>query len=78
MGWTADGRLLLYGTRAAGGNGSLWRVPVAGGQPQKLGVPVQGPFVSLRVHPHGKRIIFTSGERSSEIWVLENLLPKRQ
>lgn len=76
--WTADGRQLLYVTSGADGSGSLWRVPAAGGEPQKLGVPVQGPFVSLRVHPDGRRIIFTSGERSSEIWVLENLLPKRQ
>lgn len=75
--WTADGKQLLYATRGDGGNGSLWRVPVAGGEPQKLPVPVQGAFVSLRVHPDGRRILFTSGERSSEIWVLENLLPTR-
>lgn len=75
--WTADGRQLLFATRGADGNGSFWRVPAAGGEPQKLGLPVQGPFVSLRLHPDGRRIVFTSGERSSEIWVLENLLPRR-
>jgi hypothetical protein len=38
---------------------------------------MEGLNVGVRLHPDGRRIAFTSGERKSELWVLENLLPAR-
>lgn len=75
--WTGDGRHLLVVHGDAGGPGSLWRLPIDGGTPQPLGVTMEGLNVGLRLHPDGRRIAFTSGERKSELWVLENLLPAR-
>lgn len=72
--WTPDGRYLIFVKRHLKGQPhSVWRVPAAGGDPQRLNLPMSGTNVGLRVHPDGRRVLFTSGERSSEIWVLENL-----
>lgn len=73
--WTPDGRYLLFAKRSADGSNSVWRVRAEGGEPQKLHLATEGANIGLRVHPDGRRIAFTSGERTSEIWVLENVLP---
>lgn len=72
--WTPDGRYLIFVTRHLKGQPhAVWRVAAAGGDPQPLNLPMSGTNVGLRIHPDGRRVLFTSGERSSEIWVLENL-----
>jgi len=70
--WTPDGSQLLFSRR-----GDLWRISAQGGQPQKLGLGVPTPHhgSSLSIHPDGRRIAFAAGERQSEVWVMENLLP---
>jgi hypothetical protein len=35
-------------------------------------------LAGLRFHPDGKRIAFTAGSYSGEVWVLENFLPKTE
>jgi Tol biopolymer transport system component len=80
MGWTPDSRYLLV-VRGAGPpekKTQLWRVPVEGGEPQKVGPPMEGiRFPS--VHADGRRISFTAGTpRRTEIWVMENFLPGLQ
>jgi hypothetical protein len=30
----------------------------------------------LSVHPDGRRIAFTAGQDSNEVWALENFLPR--
>lgn len=79
--WANDGRHLLF-TRSpespAGfqirGQSELWRVPVGGGEPHRVGLPTryQG---TLAIHPDGRRIAFEAGETAPELWVVENLLP---
>ncbi len=73
--WAPDGRYLVY----AKGNpqdqkSELWRIAVDGGKPEKLDLVVEG-LRSLRMHPDGQRIAFSTGKFSQELWVMENLLP---
>jgi len=80
MEWMPDGRHLLIVRRSSRGwpMTELWRVPVQGGQPQKLGLAMERiRFPS--VHPDGRRIAFDAGQgkpRRLELWVMENFLPE--
>ncbi|MCI0423810.1 MAG: hypothetical protein L0312_32125 [Acidobacteria bacterium] len=78
IGWSRDGRYILYGTvegnRIEVQTATLWRVPVAGGDPQRLDISMDG-LDDLRIHPDGMRIAFTAGQYKTEVWVMENLLP---
>ena len=85
MGWTTDGKYILFSkpvdSKGATEEWDLWRVPVEGGEAQRLdlGMDCGGPSV----HPDGRQIAFTSRGRASidEVWVIDNLLsplqPKR-
>jgi len=76
LAWTPDGRNVLM-VRDSGERGKpeLWRIPIAGGEPQRTGLSVEGMgFVAP--HPDGRRIAFESGNPSveaRELWVLENI-----
>lgn len=76
--WTADGKhILLSRWRSEQGSPwTLWRVPVAGGEPQEAGLEMRCD--TLSVHPDGQRIAFSASSRpvSSEVWVMENFLPE--
>ena len=52
----------------------VWRIAAAGGQPESLGLVMDGlaPY-GLSVHPDGERIAFTAGRQPrDEIWVLSS------
>jgi Tol biopolymer transport system component len=76
--WTPDGRNLLI-VRRTGKDGmpELWRIPIAGGEPQRTGLSMKGMRL-VAAHPDGRRIAFdNSGDDSGapgEVWVLENFL----
>jgi len=55
----------------------LWRIPVEGGEPQKLGFAVKASR-RLSVHPDGRQIAFIRpGTRHRVgIWAMDNLLPQ--
>jgi sugar lactone lactonase YvrE len=74
LAWTPDQRYLLW---VQGDDGALWKVPVLGGQADKVGIPME--FIkNLAVHPDGKQIVFDAGSPGiSEVWALENVLPAR-
>jgi Tol biopolymer transport system component len=78
--WTKDQRYLLFGQpdNAVKPKGSaLWRIPVAGGEPEKLGISLKGVFKTPRIHPDGRRIAYESIEGSGdEVWALGNFLPE--
>jgi Tol biopolymer transport system component len=78
FGWTRDGKFVLYGLLRKGTKNvnDLWRVPSAGGEAQKLDIGMIN-LMHIRVHPDGRRIVFTAGERpeKAEVWVMENFLP---
>jgi Tol biopolymer transport system component len=71
LSWTLDGRYII-----AQASGKIWRVPAQGGTPLKLDLSVRtiSPFA---LHPDNSRFAFSVIEESkSELWVLENFLPK--
>ena len=72
--WTPDGKHILFvrydderETRA------LWKIPAAGGEPQKLLERDDAVQWSVRLHPDGRRIAFDAGQSKGEIWVMENV-----
>jgi Tol biopolymer transport system component len=70
--WMPDGHHLLFVREK-----EVWQVPVAGGEPQRLGLAMEG-LRELKIHPDGRRIAFTAGWRKFEVWVMENLFPTAQ
>jgi len=83
LAWPADGRYVLFSTfqedawRSNLWLSNLWRVPIEGGEPQKLGLEMI-QISDLSVHPDGQHIAFQSSGfsvESGEVWVMENFLP---
>jgi hypothetical protein len=86
--WTPDGCYLLFLRRPQGHllsnreellqiPAEMWRIPVAGGERQRLelasGVQSVG---QMCVHPDGKQIAFTRWDlQNRELWVMKNFLP---
>lgn len=83
--WSPDSRSILFArgdvselvdTEQSAG-GPVWQIPAAGGEPRRLGVvPGLGPGNRMSIHPDGHRIAYARSERRSEIWKMENLLPR--
>jgi Tol biopolymer transport system component len=79
--WTPDGKYILFEHVEPGQNKwSLWRIPMEGGEPQKVGLEWDVRFLAS-VHPDGRHIVFSSpgstGENSGN-WVMENFLPPKE
>ena len=74
LGWTRDGRYII--ARAFGsGSGEMWRVPAQGGTPLKLDIS-DPKMMAFALYPDN-RCAFSIDEGSkSELWVMENFLPK--
>jgi Tol biopolymer transport system component len=76
--WTPDGKYILFEIVEPGQKKwSWWRIPMEGGEPQKLGLESDSS-IYVSVHPDGRHIVFSSpgstGENSGN-WVMENFLP---
>jgi Tol biopolymer transport system component len=71
LAWSRDSKFVL----SVGAGDELWREPVDGGTPQKLGVTVPG-VTRLSMHPDGRRLAISAGSRKVEVWAMENFLPK--
>ena len=72
--WTPDGKYVLFVISGQDKDG-LWRIPIAGGEPQKLGLEME-KIIDLSIHRDGQYIAFSaSTTRPAEIWVMENFLP---
>jgi Tol biopolymer transport system component len=74
--WTPDSQDVLFVKRLTDDEGGeLWRIPARGGEPRKVWA-WNKPFSSLSVHPDGQRVAFHTSTTASEMWVMENFLPK--
>jgi len=71
--WTRDGSHLLF-SRAGKGKPELCRIPARGGEPRSLGLAAN-ENARVSFHPDGRRIAYTAGETSTEVWVMEDFLP---
>lgn len=74
--WTADRQAALIG-KNVDGKLERWRVPLDGGEPERLEVKVRIPGRVFSVHPDGRQILFEAPmpSRRPEVWVLEHFLP---
>jgi len=72
--WLPDGKSLLASVNRFPASGELWRIPLDGGQPQTWRLPFLARV--LHVHPDGRRIGITAWKQVSEVWALENFLPR--
>jgi Tol biopolymer transport system component len=73
--WAQDGKTILFGGRISGPKETkreIWQIPVEGGDPQKISSDMVGG--NIKLHPDGRRMVFTSGNTLKEIWVMENFL----
>jgi Tol biopolymer transport system component len=82
LAWTPDNRFILFASLSRSeeslGQCELMRVPSEGGKPEMLGISMYG-ISYISIHPNGRQIAFSahgSTQRSPEIWVMENFLPK--
>ena len=69
--WTPDARYILIGGFEGVGVQVLYRLPAAGGTPERITSELS--VMQFRVHPGGRRVSFLDGEREGEIWVIEGL-----
>jgi Tol biopolymer transport system component len=82
--WSPDGRYLIYAviipktqnTNMGQTRWELWRVSAQGGEPQRLDLKVDGLLRHLRIHPDGQQIAYYTWRGDTEVWVMENFLPK--
>jgi len=75
--WSADGKYILFSKKEPGHEGwELCRIPVDGGEPQKLELKIENRFANISAHPNGRKIAFsTSDETTAEFWEMKNFLP---
>ncbi len=73
--WSRDQHSVLFG-QGDQDETALWSIPVAGGEPKKIGLTAKGVFKGPRIHPDGRKIAYDLMESTGdEIWALENFLP---
>ena len=78
LAWAPDGRHILFFTRMPANEpraSQLWIVPTNGGKARKAELTIQGGPRELNIHPDGKRIVFSTNERKTDYWAMENFLP---
>jgi Tol biopolymer transport system component len=82
--WSPDGNYLIYAvilpktqnTNLGLTSWELWRVSAQGGEPQRLDLKVDGLLRHIQIHPDGQQITYYTWRGDTEVWVMENFLPK--
>jgi len=76
--WTGDGRNII--ARAISNYdyepSKIWRIPVQDGNSLQLGISIP-KMISFALNPDNKNFVYSVSEESkSELWEMENFLPK--
>jgi hypothetical protein len=71
-GWSPDGKL-VYAFAYEGSN-TIVSIPAGGGTPQTVAT-LPGKIDDAVVAPDGKKIVCAVGEKTSDVWLVENLDP---
>jgi YD repeat-containing protein len=70
LAWTSNGREIVFASRRGGSIFSLWRIPAAGGNPERL--PTIGQSViSPAISRQGNHLVYTETLDDQNIWRLE-------
>jgi Tol biopolymer transport system component len=80
LSWSSDSRYIVFGmvrTTSQARKTQLLAVPSHGGEPHALGLAMDS-VRSVSFHPDGQHLAFaaSTGKDKSEVWVMENFLPK--
>jgi Tol biopolymer transport system component len=78
--WSADSKYIFFSTKTNPNDAEwdMWRVSLEDRQAQKINLNTVS-FRHPSVHPDGRHMVFSSEANStanSEVWVIENFLPK--
>ncbi len=71
LAWTPDGREIVFSSRRGSSIHSLWRVGVAGGQPERLAAASGQSAFSPAISPKGFRLAYMQALDDLNIWGLE-------
>jgi Tol biopolymer transport system component len=81
---TPDSKAVIYVTADETGRRALFRVPIDGGKPQRLGdVPIENdekklwprPYQGLWISPDGRCVLLVSVLNNWDLWLLDNFIP---
>jgi hypothetical protein len=79
LGWSPDQKFVIFARpgNPSGNTNVVWKVPAAGGAAEPMGISWAGRIKSPQFQADGRRMFFSAIEESpSELWALENFLPK--
>jgi Tol biopolymer transport system component len=78
LAWAPDSRSVLIKRVPKPGEGEIWWAPVDGRAPRRLLNGTESTFGGARIHPDGRRVVYSETESSTapeELRVLERFLP---
>lgn len=70
LAWTSNGREIVFASRRGGSIYSLWRIPAAGGTPERL-LTIGQSVVSPAISRQGAHLAYTQTLDDQNIWRLE-------
>lgn len=77
LGWNPDQHYLLWATSEASGRQTMWKVPVSGGEAEKMFEMPSVEFYHPQFQPGTRRLVFgTIQNACAELWALDNFLPQ--
>lgn len=78
VGWSADGRWVLFTQDDSNGRSQVMRISASGGKPEPIGLTVDS-LSGFDISPDGSRIAYSARRNATEIWALElaSVLPPK-